>query len=99
METHVNSNVQMQNRSLLMALSLFFGLIGLVGIIIHFSPDALMRMLSDFAHHHYLMFGMGCGVVAILLNQYCQNLPRKFQMPRNGRLSLFKKPIRKIKQG
>lgn len=59
-----------QTKLMALVLSSLFGLIAIIGFAIHFAPDTVIQFLSNFAQHHYLLFGMICAVLALVLNRY-----------------------------
>lgn len=65
-----NSYKVYHTKLIVLVFSSIFGLIAIMGIVIHFAPEVVIRFLSNFAEHHYLLFGMMCALLALILNRY-----------------------------
>lgn len=59
-----NTGSQLLKGILIIAISLF-ACLALVSLVFHFSPSELLQRLADFAEHHFLLFGVFCGVLSI----------------------------------
>ena len=62
---------------LLIVISACTGLIGLLCLILHVSPEAIAARLADYARHHYLLVGCVCLVVSIYFAKQLDNSVKK----------------------
>lgn len=66
METTINKS-QSERNTILIAIGVFFGCIGMLCIILHTSPMEILKNLADFAAHHYFL----AGFVFLMISLVC----------------------------
>ncbi|MBL7918941.1 MAG: hypothetical protein JNJ40_01425 [Bacteroidia bacterium] len=57
-------------KAFLVVIATFFGVLALIGFILHLSPLQMADTLADFAAHHYFLFAFVCLILAVLSFRY-----------------------------
>lgn len=72
METVINKKQGERNNKLI-AIGVFFGCIGVICMILHVSPAAILEKLADFASHHYFLAGFIFLIISLACLKFYYN--------------------------